>query len=262
MKKILFSFATLLVGNLSFGQVTLDHSFSDNESVAVYSNDNELFYVGSTSDNKLKIYNADYSLRKTINVPVPANYSIFFSNSYEGMPYSISKNIFNLDDKYEFMVEANLYDDSNSISKLILINEDGVLIKDFHSNPSIKKFYGQYTVYHDISTNMNKLIVNNRINSSDNQYDVYSLPTSVLTSKEIHTSKKLSAFPIPTSKTLTILNPKNGSMNVVVYDVAGKIVLSSPFSISENKIILNVENLPKGTYIYKIGNISSKFIKN
>ncbi|MBN9312318.1 MAG: hypothetical protein J0I53_04620 [Chryseobacterium sp.] len=34
------------------------------------------------------------------------------------------------------------------------------------------------------------------------------------------------------------------------------------FIKNEKRISVNVENLPKGVYIYKIGDLSSRFIKN
>lgn len=79
--------------------------------------------------------------------------------------------------------------------------------------------------------------------------EVYALPTSVLAAKEIQAGSKLSAFPVPTNKILNVMNP-------------GKLVTNKSFSASEGKISINVENLPKGTYVYKIGNLSSKFTKN
>ena len=73
---------------------------------------------------------------------------------------------------------------------------------------------------------------------------------------------KLSAFPIPTNKTLTIINPENGANTIEVFDTSGKLVINKSFGISEDKISIDVESLPKGSYIYKVGNLSSKFMKN
>ena len=44
--------------------------------------------------------------------------------------------------------------------------------------------------------------------------------------------------------------------------MAGKLVLNKNISTSENKILLDVEKLPNGVYFYKIGNLTSKFIKH
>ena len=256
--------ATIFAANYAFGQITLQHSFAESEEVYAYTNANETFYIGETSDNKLKIYNANYVLQKTVNIPIPSNYSLMFSGyNYDGNPFSISKHVFNTDDKFEFMIGAEYYNNETSTHhiKLILINEDGELIKDFHPNDGVKKFAENYYVYHDSTTNTNKLIVHNWINNLD-QNDVYSLPTSELSSREIQSKTKLSAFPIPTNKILNIINPKNGANKIEIFDTSGKLVLNKNFAGSENKISVDVENLPKGIYVYKIGDLSSKFIKN
>lgn len=78
---------------------------------------------------------------------------------------------------------------------------------------------------------------------------------------EYNEKNVLSAFPIPASKTLTIVNPRNGANKIEVFDTIGKLVLNKTFTNSEDKISLNIENLPRGTYIYRVGEHSSKFIK-
>jgi len=137
---------------------------------------------------------------------------------------------------------------------LQIINEDGIVIKNFDNQ------YYDYDIelFTDKTVNKNKLVLLNTADASE----VYTLPSSSLASKEIEYQKKLSAFPIPTNKTLNIFNPGNGANKVEVYDVSGKMVVSKSFNINENRISVKVENLPKGNYIYKIGNLTSKFIKN
>ncbi|AZB09579.1 T9SS C-terminal target domain-containing protein [Chryseobacterium sp. G0162] len=92
--------------------------------------------------------------------------------------------------------------------------------------------------------------------------EAYALPTSVLAAKEIQAGSKLSAFPVPTNKILNVMNPGNGANKIEIFDVTGKLVTNKSFSASEGKISVAVENLPKGVYVYKIGNLSSKFTKN
>ena len=97
---------------------------------------------------------------------------------------------------------------------------------------------------------------------TNNVYEVYQLPTSSLSSKEIQTKGKLSAFPVPANKTLNIINPNNGTNVVEIYDASGKLFINKSFPKNENRISVDVENLTKGAYTYKIGNQSAKFIKN
>lgn len=258
MKKLLFSAIALVVTNVAFGQLTLEHSFT-NEDTFVYSTSTETFYISKTTDNKLKIYNSNYSLYKTVNVPMPANFNRL---DFLGEEFSISKNIFNTDGKFEFMV--GVFNDTQTYYKLLLINEDGTLIKDFHTDPNTL-YGGEFHVFHDATTNTNKLTVHSGTtfnNSSTPLTEVYALATTVLAAKEIQAGSKLSAFPIPTNKILNVMNPGNGANKIEIFDVTGKLVANQSFSLSEGKISIDVENLPKGAYIYKIGNLSSKFMKN
>lgn len=258
MKKLLFSVA-IIATNFIFGQITLQHSFPNTEFVYAYSQGNDMIYLSTTQDNKLKIYKPDFTLFKSVDLQLPAGYTALLDvDTFNGPSFAISKHIFNTDDKYEFMILAYSQEYNR---KLLLFNEDGQLIKDFHPNPSDKS-YRWYYVFHDSSANINKILVNNYVNGYDDQTDVYSLPTSALTTKEIQSQGKLSAFPIPTNKTFNFINPKNGANKIEIFDLTGKIVINKSFGVSENTISLDVENLPKGIYIYKIGNSSSKFIKN
>lgn len=255
-----------VAASLAFGQITLEHSFPNNNDTFIYKKENTTLYVTKTNDNKIKIYDSNYNLQKTVNIPIPASYSTFYSGYFGDNPFTMSKHIFNNNDKYEFMIEAYQMETANSpmIFKLILIDEDGNLIKDFHPNPSVKESGELFEVYHDNINNVNKLIVRNSLAGNSSltyQHDVYSLPSTSLSAKEIQSVVKLSAFPNPADKILNIVNPTNGSNTVNVYDASGKIVLNKSFSNTSNNIAVNVESLPKGTYIYKIGDISSKFIK-
>lgn len=264
MKKIISTVA-LIATSFVFGQINLEHSFPESNDVFVYKKENTILYVTKTDDNKIKIYDANYSLQKTVNIPIPSSYGTFYSDYFGANPLMMSKHIFNNDDKYEFMIEAYQKGTPNSpmILKLILIDEDGNLIKDFHPNPLTKQSGESYEVFHDDVNNVNKLVVRNSVVSGNSpyQYDVYSLPSTFLAAKEIQSISKLSAFPNPTDKILNIINPVNGSNIVNVYDMSGKLVLNKSFS-NTNNISINVESLPKGIYIYKVGDISSKFIKN
>lgn len=252
MKKLLFSVA-IVVANFSFGQITLEHSFPTGEIANVYKNETQTFYFTTKNDsNTIKIYNADYSLYKTINVQNPDGFGTVYFPSPDNFQFIISKHIFNNDDKLEILIA--FYDYNGAQSKLQIINEDGIVIKNF-DNEYYEYFIELFT---DKTVNKNKLILVNTTKSSE----VYTLPTSSLSSKEIEFQKKLSAFPIPTSKTLNIINPKDGANKVEIYDASGKIVVSKNFNINESRISIDVESLPKGNYIYKIGNLSSKFIKN
>lgn len=252
MKKFIFSVATIFATNFAFSQITLEHSFPIGESVLVYKNDNQTFYCTTQYDsNIVNIYNSDYSLYKKITLQIPNGYNSVSFPEADKFYYSISKNIFNDDDKIELLIA---YGGNFAEKKLQIINEDGLTVKDFANT------YYDYDIdlFTDKTVNKNKLV----LRTSTNLSEVYSLPTTSLSSKEINYRNKLSAFPIPTNKILNVLNPQNGVNIIEVYDTSGKLVMNKGFANSENKITIDVENLPKGIYIYKVGDLSSKFIKN
>ncbi|MDY3521962.1 T9SS type A sorting domain-containing protein [Riemerella anatipestifer] len=86
--------------------------------------------------------------------------------------------------------------------------------------------------------------------------------SSSLGLEEIQPKYKLFSYPNPTSKILNIINPKDGTNKVEIYDMFGNLILNKIFISSEDKISVDIESFPKGTYICKIGKLSSKFIKN
>ena len=258
MRKFLFSAATILTANFALGQITLEHTFPNNE-LEAYTNSTETFYFTlSYNSSTISIYNADYTLKKQFTPTVPAGYEMHISTFN---PFTLSKNIFNSDNLLEIVVNMSTWDSStnSTISIIRIYNEDGVLIKDFGGNYREFNDVFDFHVFHDNTTGTNKLLL---YKVSTNSTEVYNLNTTSLAAKEIQTKNKLSAFPIPTDKTLTIFNPSNGSNKVEVFDTSGKLIINKSFGNSERKISLDVENLPKGIYIYKVGDLSSKFIKN
>lgn len=260
MKKTLFYVATLFVTNFVSGQLTLEHSFPSNQAVNVFNDGEKVYYfitkfgevgVPGESRNTIHIYNSDYSLYRTITFPWDTSYDsgIGFMGDY-----GISKYVFNTDDKFEFIVFT--LNNSTQQKKHFILNEDGEIIKD------LSNYRTSYDIYHDSLNNVNKIKLNKIDSSIAGVYEIYLLPTTELTTKEIQRTNKLSAFPIPTNKILNVVNPKNGAYKIEIFDTSGKLVLNKNFAGSENKISVDVENLPKGIYVYKIGDLSSKFIKN
>lgn len=257
MRKILFSVA-IVAANFMYGQITLAKSFT-NGNLQVYTNPNETFYYSAGFGiNNVEIFKADYTLHKQFTPSIPAGYTMFI-DQYENN-FILSKNVFNIDDKLEIIITFEKYNSTTSQREYIIriYNEDGTIIQEFGPNYSFSDEY-DINIYHDNTTNTNKLRL---FNQATNSTEIWNLPTSSLSSKEIQGKNKLSAFPIPTNKTLNVINPKNGVNKIEVYDASGKIVMNKSFGISENTVSLDVENLPKGIYVYKVGDLSSKFIKN
>ena len=248
MKKNLFSLLlSTIITSYAFGQITLEKTYSS-ENLQVYTNSTETFYYSVGQNlSTIKIYNADYTLKKQFTLASPVNIS-----SYDN--FILSKNIFNTDNLLEIVTTSENYLNYS----IKIYNEDGILVKDFGTGYQFEDEF-DFHVYYDSNSNKNKLRL---FKSSSNSTEIYNLSTNSLTTKEITDKNKLTAFPIPTNKILNIVNPNNGNNSLQVYDENGKIVINKLFTNSEKTISLDVEFLPKGIYIYKIGNINSKFLKN
>ena len=248
MKKNLFSLLlSTIITSYAFGQITLEKTYSS-ENLQVYTNSTETFYYSVGQNlSTIKIYNADYTLKKQFTLASPVDIS-----SYDN--FILSKNIFNTDNLLEIVTISGNYPNYS----IKIYNEDGVLVKDFGTGYQFEDEF-DFHVYYDTNSNKNKLRL---FKSSSNSTEIYNLSTNSLTTKEITDKNKLTAFPIPTNKILNIVNPNNGNNSLQVYDENGKIVINKVFTNSEKTISLDVEFLPKGIYIYKIGNINSKFLKN
>lgn len=245
----------ILAANCVFGQMNLEHSYtSDGSHWDIYSDNNTSHYLIGKGNNIFEIYNANHTLYKTLAPNIP--------NSYMYIPelltdnYSISKRIFNTDDQLEFILTFLNNQDGQRL--MLIINEDGNIIKQFGND-----YHSVYQVFHDAVSNQNKFVIS-KSSGTNTVTEIYTLPTSTLTTLEIQAQNKnkLSAFPIPTNKILTITNPGNGGNKIQVYDVSGKMVLHKSFTSGEKNISIDVESLKTGTYLYTIGDQSSKFIKN
>src|SRR5690625_305258 len=74
-------------------------------------------------------------------------------------------------------------------------------------------------------------------------------------------NKDFKIYPNPVKDVLNIQNPTNNSSYLEIFDLSGKLLMTKNFKELDKVITLNIATLPKGNYIIRIGNFSSKFIK-
>lgn len=272
MKKLLFSTA-LFASALSIGQITLEHSFP-NEELTVYTNSEETYYVtvgngyyesgvGHVPLTSVKVYNSDFSMRSEFFPEIPNNHTMkIVRPEYNRNSCIISKGIFDLDDKLDIVVFMEKSEGDNYSDVLIRIyNEEGEIVKDFGQT-----YYVGYDVdphdfyvFHDSESGKNKLRILKAGNPSTTE--IYTLPSTELNLKEVIEGSELKVYPNPAHTVLNVLNPKNGSDKIDVYNVNGQLIRSVHFDKNVENISVDVKSLEKGVYFLKIGNISSKFIK-
>ena len=169
--------------------------------------------------------------------------------------YLPTNKLFNSNLKIEFLIYS-IQTSSPFQPSLRLFDEDGNLLFDFGNSSGIELF--------KTANNKYKLLTSQKsTNTNEISYKVYSLSGTLSINQESLLNKSVLQFPNPTSKTLNLKNLKsNGNKNLLeIFSIQGKKVLSKKTEQNESEISVNISHLSKGIYIYKIGGISNKFIK-
>ena len=278
MKK-LFYLLTFTTSSLLFGQIELQKTIE--EEVSVYSVNGETYYISTGpnpdiyydpeqstviskktigNEKNIKIFDKDYNLYKEFTVSPPNNYDVLINKPNETTnSYIFSKGIFDLDDKLDIIILLS----NSEFSYIRIYNEDGLIVKDFEKpyklidgNP---KFF---QIYHDTSDNVNKFLISTRGRDYDFT-EIYTLPSKTLNITDNNSvTNSLKIYPNPVNSILTIDNPNNGTSEIKVFDMNGKLIKNVPFNTNDKNISLNVSDIIKGNYVVKIGNSVSKIIKN
>ena len=259
MKKIIFGILTsCLITNLCYGQATLEHSYTtkrwdyDNYNFFKTKSGINYFTLDDTT-NTLQFFDSNHDLYKTVLIPVASGYNILYIST-------INDVLFNSDDLIEFIIFS--YSNTSSINKATLMNENGVILQEFGNRQEalvVKGIGGTYKLitylepYSQIPA------------TTDFAFDVYSLPGTTLntvTNKKIDEDSFI-GYPNPATNRMAITNPlKSGEKETLeVFDINGKKVLQKNVSGGSKEINLDVTNLTRGIYIYRINGKTNKFIK-
>lgn len=249
MKKIIFCLiATISISNFSFGQVTLEHSYSNPSSVSTddlfftFNSENGLnYYTFNRITNVVQIYNENHILSNTFTAPIPASFSV------ENI--IVTDKLFNTDSNFEFIFTLT---GSNNAKKILLVNDNGIQIQEFNDRYFAKIVKNNSGAY--------KLVVKN---IPADIIDVYALPGTLSINQQNIMSNTIVAYPNPTSNTINISNryTNNSNKTLEVFDISGKKVIEQKISDNNEIINLDVSDLSSGIYIYKINGVSNKFIK-
>ncbi len=229
--------------NFSFAQAVLEHSYSNPDSISsddvffTFNAENGInYFTFSSSSNTFTIYNESHIQTNTFTVPSLSGNSIF--------KLIVTDKLFNNDSNFEFLLMT-------MNDKIIIVKDDGTIIQEFIDRSFAKIFKNNSGNY--------KLVVKGVF---PDVVDVYSLPGTLSITQQDLLANKFIAFPNPTSNKISITNPlSNGEKSKLeVFDLNGKKVMQLQINGNE-ELSLDVSGLSNGTYIYKINNYSSKFIK-
>ncbi len=252
MKKILFSIALLSAGMLLSAQAVLEHSYSTDEwnydFTNTFNTESGIHYF-TTENSVMRIYDSNHSLIKSVNLPIGLNeYGIV----------AVSDKLFNSDNLIEFILWTRGEFNSGYTYSHKLLNENGEIVQDLLYSEN-----GMDNEIHIVKgiDNDYKLIIAIGQYDAGFDYNIYSLPGTYLEVNTLMADDKAYIYPNPAKTVINLTNPNNGSNELKIFSSAGHLVKFINFG-NEEKITVNVNELPKGVYIIKAGNLSSKFIKD
>lgn len=270
-------FAALCLAVVSMAQISEFSNFNGLLRKAEYIPNT--YYI--LNNGVLNIYDNSVQCIKTIS-GVQQTISEDHGSQYttDGYIFCLSKNIFTTSGKYEYLVAYRIYDASSDIEHtyLKLYNEDGTMLYDF----------GESALYGDLShmltfdnawkfapiliPNGNKLVIyrgpsedpTGEDNSETYSTHVYNLPNNETVSntsaEQVANMNKV--YPNPANNIINIDYKISGKQmqRLDIMNISGKIVSTYLLDPYQNNLKVNVSSFEKGTYIYKYGNNSGKFI--
>ena len=194
MRKLFFIAGLLFFGNGLYGQLSLNKSFNYSTNITKINSTTYKYYLMDVPSAQCRIYNLDFSLYKTVNLPVPGGellYDVRF----------VSEDLFNDDAKIEVLytyyawIPAYGTVPEHNVYHTKVINEDGTVLLDVEKalysyvNETSENEYSLFLYAYDFSvdpyliwTNIYKLpgVVNviNEAKKSAFSIDSYPNPTN------------------------------------------------------------------------------------
>lgn len=239
-------FLLMVAGLISRGQITLDHTYSGWASVANLSVSGYKYHVLDTQAKTLKLYNTDHSLWKTVNLSVPAGYTLMTN------VYNVSENLFSLDNKVGFSYSYYITTPSYTVETMV-VNENGTALLTIPG--------ANYAYAYDAGGEAKLLAY--IANSANSTYTtkVYNLPGTLISGFSPETADRQFPFPNPAGEFITI--PYSAEMvglqgEVLIYNLSGALVKSYVVDNTFDQLMIPADNLVSGTYLYKIRNSTSE----
>ncbi len=213
-----------------------------------------------SGDRYIRLYNLNHSIWKTINCnSFPTSYSLSPNPPY-GMDTTriynfdvlyITENLFNLDNKVEFLFCVSGFRYYTGI-----YNEDGTLIFGQDSAwPGCRQNMPQQQVPIYNTPNGTKMILSFPNTNKAKVYGLAGIITSTISLNNSFGNESLKIFPNPTSGFTTIeyyLPDKIKSGNIDIYDMTGTLIKSYTVDNAFHNLTLNSDELSSGTYIYSL----------
>lgn len=248
MKKILIILIVMFISYFEMNaQINLEHTFiTNNIYIFPFSTETQTMY-SYYDNNIIYFYNENYSLYKSVNVPIQNGYVLIVG-------YYPTTVLFNSDNLIEFIASYQKDDYTNFIS--IIYNENGIALKTFDNS---------FTMYVYSTKNSGYRMNVTKYTDYPDEFvtEVYSLPGTLTAINEFDKSYLASnPFPNPAKEGVYLPYKLNESetTEMYIFDSNGEFIESYMIGGHFNKIRLNTSTYIPGIYIYKYKNESNKFI--
>jgi hypothetical protein len=238
MKKLLLTALCAFLAQISFAQITLEHTFPNWQTNVTKINATDYRYVAfDTGKSLVSIYNPDYTLDKEITLQRPA------ATAFEGQRF-VSKNLFSNNNQYEVAV-ALLTKTHPGSYNFYIFNEDGSILWKGPDGYIDAEFY-------NMPTGTKMLLYT----GGPDSIPVYSLAGYYYSSSikpgggaNIGTQ----VYPNPGADHVFIsVNNLNQSANMEISNMNGQVLQQLTLSPGQKSADIDTRTLPAGVYIYSI----------
>ena len=263
MKTITILFVCILISLQTKAQISLENTYpASSNNVQVFltrlTKSGYKYAFADAVNNTLKLYNMNHSLFKTMSVPVPNGYSIYFG------PAFVSDSLFNTDANVEYAVsflQSNYTITPATYQSLTsIISENGTVITTiqqsrvfgvFNTGPNGWKL----VAYVDSTNNMQlkEIKVYSLVGSMPSINNNNGTPTGN-TQLDKQTPMLSNPFPNPSQNKVIIPYscPAGTTAQLNIYDISGHEIKSYSIDSAFNTVELDNTDLPSGTYFYSI----------
>lgn len=233
-----------------YGQITLQKTYNYSTVVVKLETLGFKYYLMDVPTKQVRIYNMNHSLFKTINCTVPNGYFL------ADIKY-VSENLFNSDSQVELAYTYYKYVSTSTSYYYIygakVITENGTVLQSIdgaqflYVNKTGDAEYKLFAYCFDYSVFPEKVWTN--------IYNISGFPVYSASISDKQQDVLLNAWPNPASEGVRLeyelpANIKSASLNV--YDTSGRKVKNFAIDSHSDHIVLNVNDLVVGTYLYYI----------
>lgn len=266
MKKVLTITGIILTSFTVNAQMTIENNYS-NVNADAFLNDGDMamevvnlstsgrkYLVRDMAGSKLRIYNLNHTIWKTINLPAVANH-------VPGYTSYLSEGLFNTDSKLEVAVYYRNTTPNVYVHKIVIVNEDGNILNTVDSAEVIKVFNAGNNSYKAI------------IEKDGDRAAVFSLPGTIpcdvcgnglglgKPGKETNSGNISAPIPNPSSNQTKIeyTLPEGVSKgDIELYNMNGQKVRSYNVDKSYSSVTIDNSELPAGTYFYYLKAVGTR----